>query len=114
MKGIAFLFDPDGYWIELVKREMKDKVDFPSPYNLSQTMIRVKDHQKSLAFYCDVLGMKLADQIKLNSFSLYFLTASEEEARKCSTSASIPINLGQLHQSMAPRSGTNSQPWDRK
>jgi len=54
MKGLAFALDPDGYWIEIVRR---DKSDFEGE-NLSQTMLRIKDPQKSLQFYKDVLGME--------------------------------------------------------
>uniref|UniRef100_A0A0G4FYH8 lactoylglutathione lyase n=1 Tax=Chromera velia CCMP2878 TaxID=1169474 RepID=A0A0G4FYH8_9ALVE len=76
MKGIAFALDPDGYWIELVKRSEKTK--FPEEFNLSQTMIRVKDPQKSLAFYRDVCGMSVVRVSHHNDFSLYFLACLEE------------------------------------
>jgi lactoylglutathione lyase len=42
---------------------------------LSQTMLRIKDPQKSLAFYRDVLGMTLVDRYDFpaGKFSLYFM-----------------------------------------
>ena len=40
MKGLAFVLDPDGYWIEIVKRT---PALYREPCNLSQTMLRVKD-----------------------------------------------------------------------
>jgi lactoylglutathione lyase len=42
---------------------------------LSQTMLRIKDPQKSLAFYRDVLGMTLVDRYDFpaGKFSLYFV-----------------------------------------
>lgn len=39
MKGLAFVLDPDGYWIEIVGR---GKAQMPEEFNLSQTMIRIK------------------------------------------------------------------------
>jgi len=73
MKGLAFALDPDGYWLEIVKRS--DKITFESYYNLSQTMFRIKDPAKSLPFYRDVLGMTLIREAHFpdtGKFSLYF------------------------------------------
>ena len=33
MKGLAFVYDPDGYWVELVKRG--DKASFTNNFNFS-------------------------------------------------------------------------------
>ena len=41
------------------------------------TMVRVKDIEKSLAFYTDVLNMKLDDKKRLEDCWLYFLTDEE-------------------------------------
>lgn len=57
MKGLAFAYDPNGYWVEIVKRSQKNT--FNVEYNLSQTMIRIKNPEESLKFYCDLLGMRL-------------------------------------------------------
>ena len=42
---------------------------------LNQTMLRIKDPQKTVAFYRDVLGMTLLDRydIEAGKFSLYFM-----------------------------------------
>ena len=78
MKGLAFVLDPDGYWVELVRRD--PSVTFASPYNLSQTMIRVKDPTKSVPFYRELFGMKLLSERNFGDFSLYFLrTPADEE-----------------------------------
>lgn len=73
MKGLAFALDPDGYWVEIVSRAKN--TGFGVDYNLSQTMLRVKDVGKSLAFYRDLLGMKVETELhfKEAAFSLYFL-----------------------------------------
>ena len=51
---------------------MKDKL---TSARLNQTMLRVKDPARSLAFYCDVLGMELLEKFDFEQmkFSLYFL-----------------------------------------
>ena len=74
MKGLAFVYDPDGYWVELVKRGEKAK--FTNDFNFSQTMLRVKDPQKSVAFY-QRMGMKvLSEKHFPPHFSLYFMGSS--------------------------------------
>ena len=70
MKGLAFAYDDDGYWVELVKRSETTK--FVNQYNLSQTMLRVKDAKKSISFY-ESLGMNLLRENHFDSFSLYFM-----------------------------------------
>jgi lactoylglutathione lyase len=44
-------------------------------YHMNHTMIRVKDAEKSLAFYQDVMGMKLLRTVEAKpaGFNLYFL-----------------------------------------
>jgi len=75
MKGLAFALDPDGYWVEIVKRN--EKTCFDKYYNLSQTMIRIKDPAKSIPFYRDVLGMTLLREghYPEGKFSLYFFAS---------------------------------------
>jgi lactoylglutathione lyase len=73
MKGLAFVYDPDGYWVEIVKRS--DAAKIPNEYNFSQTMLRVKDPQKSIEFY-KKLGMKVLCEREFEDFALYFLGSS--------------------------------------
>jgi len=72
MKGLAFALDPDGYWIEIVRRDAE--CDIALPFTLAQTMIRVKDPEASLKFYRDILGMNLVRSSDMSDFSLYFLS----------------------------------------
>lgn len=69
----AFAYDPDGYWVEIVKRGETAKI--PNEYNFSQTMLRIKDPKKSIAFY-KALGMKLLQERHFDDFSLYFMGSS--------------------------------------
>jgi len=71
MKGLAFVFDPDGYWVEIVRRS--ENCGFSSEFNLSQTMLRVKDPKKSVPFFSKILGMKLINVSHHSDFSLYFM-----------------------------------------
>jgi len=81
MKGLAFALDPDGYWIEIVKRNAGI---FEEPYNLSQTMMRVKDGPATLKFYTDLLGMTLIQRKDFDQwkFSLFFLASLSPEELK--------------------------------
>jgi len=79
MKGLAFAKDPDGYWIEIVKRGESSEVSNTTKYSLAQTMLRIKDPSKSITFYRDVLKMTLLKEIHFGpdkgNFSLYFLAS---------------------------------------
>ncbi|KAJ7165447.1 lactoylglutathione lyase-like protein [Mycena crocata] len=80
MRNIAFALDPDGYWVEIisfndVEATAEVKETSVETYRMNHTMIRVKDHENSLAFYKDVMGMKLK-RVSENpgaKFNLYFL-----------------------------------------
>ena len=56
MHNIAFVLDPDGYWVELIGRELvkKDKTDI-ADYRFNHTMFRIKDPKVSLP-YVSVFG----------------------------------------------------------
>ena len=80
MRHIAFALDPDGYWVEIISFNPVDKTEDvkdtdPGTYTFNHSMIRVKDHEKSLAFYQDILGMSLVrtSENESNGFNLYFL-----------------------------------------
>jgi len=79
MKGLAFALDPDGYWIEIVQRQAGL---FQEPCNLSQTMMRVKDGEKTVRFYRDIMGMALVREMTIpNDFTNYFLACLGDEER---------------------------------
>ncbi|CEL93298.1 unnamed protein product [Vitrella brassicaformis CCMP3155] len=89
MKGLAFALSPEGYWIEIVKRGKPGVHN--EPFNLSQTMKRVKDPAKSVAFYRDVMGMTLVRVMHANDFSLYFMASiPKEEAANVPTDPESP------------------------
>ncbi|EGV66283.1 Lactoylglutathione lyase [Yamadazyma tenuis] len=76
-KDIAFVLDPDGYWVELVEHQRNKteaKTDL-STYKFNHTMIRVKDAKKSLDFYKNKFGMKLLSTFDFPDarFTLFFL-----------------------------------------
>jgi lactoylglutathione lyase len=75
MKGLAFVYDPDGYWVEIIKRG--DNSGIKNKYNYSQTMLRVKDPKKSIPFY-ESLGMTCIRENHFSDFSLYFLATLPE------------------------------------
>jgi len=75
MKTIAFAYDPDSYWVELVGRE--EAQQGTPPFTLSQTMLRIKDPAKSIPFYTQLMGLKLVAERhygpEKGDFSLFFL-----------------------------------------
>eukprot|EP01013_Petalomonas_cantuscygni_P034266 TRINITY_DN61788_c0_g1_i1.p1 TRINITY_DN61788_c0_g1~~TRINITY_DN61788_c0_g1_i1.p1 ORF type:complete len:359 (-),score=65.19 TRINITY_DN61788_c0_g1_i1:535-1611(-) len=77
MKGLAFALDPDGYWIEVVKGIPMPGVGF----NLSQTMLRVKDKARSVEFYQKLLGAEVVYERDFPDakFSLTFLASPQHK-----------------------------------
>lgn len=75
MKGLAFAYDPDGYWVEIVKRGVPGKI--PNYFNFSQTMMRIKDPSKTIPFY-EALGMKIVRQKNYGDFTNFFLASNCE------------------------------------
>lgn len=77
MRHIAFVKDPDGYWVEIIRRLDEDvgSTTDPANYRLNHTMVRVKSAEASLKFYQEVMGMTLLRQTenKEAGFNLYFL-----------------------------------------
>merc|ERR1719386_551387 len=76
MKGLAFALDPDGYWIEIVRRV--PDLGWPEYYNLSQTMMRVKDGPATIKFYTKYFGMTLIRQMDMPQykFTNFFLASA--------------------------------------
>ena len=80
MHHIAFALDPDDYWVEIISDNKAEETEHiketdTSTYRMNHTMIRVKDHTKSLAFYQDTVGMSLlrTSESPSSKFNLYFL-----------------------------------------
>ncbi|KAJ6566254.1 glyoxalase I [Mycena capillaripes] len=64
MRHIAFALDPDDYWVEIISfKDVEATADIKETsvetYRMNHTMIRVKDQEKSTAFYQDIMGMKI-------------------------------------------------------
>ena len=76
MKGLAFAYDPDGYWVEIVKRSTPNVIQ--NEFNFSQTMLRIKDPSKSIPFY-EALGMTLIRSKDYGDFSNYFMVCSNNK-----------------------------------
>jgi len=78
MKGLAFALDPDGYWVEIVRRQ---DLGWPEYYNYSQTMMRVKDGPATAEFYKKYFGMTILRQMDMPQwkFTNYFLASLEPE-----------------------------------
>ena len=81
MKTLAFCTDPDGYWIEIISRDKDSPVQ--NKFTFAQTMLRVKDPEKSVKFYRDILGMNLCHEFshEKGKFSNYFLTHAPTDSQ---------------------------------
>ncbi|KAK4579915.1 Lactoylglutathione lyase [Recurvomyces mirabilis] len=99
MRHIAFALDPDEYWVEIIAQNAVDKTEDVEEtdlqtYRMNHTMIRVKDQEKSVKFYEEVMGMQLkrTSENKEAGFNLYFLgygpSAGEATANGVNPSAS--------------------------
>ncbi|CCD27363.1 lactoylglutathione lyase GLO1 NDAI_0K01720 [Naumovozyma dairenensis CBS 421] len=92
-KDIAFVLDPDGYWIEIIQYikggESVPRTDVGTKFN--HTMIRVKDINKTLAFYQNVLGMKILRKSDHPNakFTLYFLGYPVKEGENSSSKEGV-------------------------
>ncbi|RTE82312.1 hypothetical protein BHE90_003164 [Fusarium euwallaceae] len=109
MRNIAFVLDPDGYWVEIIARnDYKETEDVKetdvSTYTMNHTMIRVKDAQKSLKYYKDVLGMSLFRTLENPNagFNLYFLGYPGDQ----------PFIEGQNQTNVAHREGLLELTWN--
>jgi lactoylglutathione lyase len=80
MRSIAFALDPDGYWVELIGQKPvaeteSVKTTDTQTYRMNHTMIRIKDPERSLKFYQEVMGMAIlrTSESKEASFTNFFL-----------------------------------------
>ncbi|KAF2193984.1 glyoxylase I [Zopfia rhizophila CBS 207.26] len=80
MRHIAFVLDPDSYWVEVIGQKPLEETESiketnVETYRMNHTMIRIKDPEVSLNFYKDVMGMELkrTSESKNGGFNLYFL-----------------------------------------
>ncbi|KAF6819200.1 lactoylglutathione lyase [Colletotrichum musicola] len=78
MRHIAFVLDPDNYWVEIIGQKPIEETAAitttdVSTYRMNHTMLRVKDAEKSLKFYQEVLGMTLLRKNEASDFTLFFL-----------------------------------------
>ncbi|EDQ85719.1 uncharacterized protein MONBRDRAFT_11616 [Monosiga brevicollis MX1] len=94
MKTIAFAYDPDGYWLEIIARPEPRQ---PERYTLAQTMLRVKDIEKSLHFYRDCMGMTVVSERHFGpdsgDFSLFFLAHLPEGVQAPADQEKVPAWL---------------------
>jgi lactoylglutathione lyase len=88
MRYIAFALDPDGYWVEIIgQKPLEETEDVKTTdvgtYRMNHTMLRIKNPEKSLKFYQDVMGMSLlrTHESAAGGFTLYFLGYPGPEAK---------------------------------
>jgi lactoylglutathione lyase len=110
-KNIAFALDPDGYWIELIGNQVPaaDTGSGKPRIRFNHTMIRIKDPEKSLGFYKDVLGMELVRKLDFEGakFSLYFLVFPKPGADISSTTVSNTEGVLELTQNWGTENDTD-------
>ena len=70
----AFVKDPDGHEIELVKR------DHGAKWSLDHTMIRVEDATEAIGWYVHILDYDLVHRSEHEDFALYFLAPADDPA----------------------------------
>ena len=90
-------FDPNKYFTQERPAETKD-------YIMQQTMVRVKDPEASLKFYCDVLGFNLImyRELPQYEFNVYFVAQVDPSLSKSAGNAPRQRAIAVL---MTPSSG---------
>ena len=113
MRHIAFALDPDGYWVEIIGQKDSEKTKDikdteTSSYRFNHSMIRIKDAQRSLKFYQEVMGMKLlkTNEQKEAKFTLYFLGYHDVPKEEDSVNGVNPL-AG--HEGVRPRAFPRSR-----
>ena len=98
MRHIAFALDPDGYWVEIIGQKNSDdtkdiKTTETSSYRFNHSMIRIKDAERSLKFYQEVMGMTLlkTNEQKEAKFTLYFLGYHDKPKEEDSVNGVNPL-----------------------
>eukprot|EP00039_Didymoeca_costata_P006430 m.90085 g.90085 ORF g.90085 m.90085 type:complete len:743 (+) comp13255_c0_seq6:75-2303(+) len=83
MKGLAFVKDPDGYWVEIIKRSSDSPVTGRPTFQ--QTMLRVKELEKSVEFYKTHCHMTEVCRIDFPNykFTLVFMATLTEKEKEC-------------------------------
>ena len=126
MRTIAFAYDPDKYWVELVERTpgaeaaLVPGAAMPH-FALAQTMLRVKDPAPSLDFYTQHLGMTHVRSSRQETFTTFFLASLPQdshppppadpesaEAKKYLTDVLYPLGVPVLE--LTHNHGTETQP----
>lgn len=98
MHSIAFVLDPDEYWVEIIAQNPVDKTEDvketdTSTYRMNHTMIRVKDKEASLKFYQETMGMTFIRKSENESagFNLYFLAYGPAPSSDKSANGTNPV-----------------------
>ena len=88
MKGLAFAYDPDGYWVEIVSRAGAEGHGITNQFNLSQTMMRIKDPAKTIPFY-EACGLTLLRKMshERGKFTNFFMASLTPELKEAYTAA---------------------------
>ncbi|KAJ7614947.1 lactoylglutathione lyase [Roridomyces roridus] len=117
MRSIAFVLDPDGYWVEIVSPNPVDEAAVASQtdvgsYRMNHTMLRIKSSVASLGFYRQVLGMELkrTHSSEGGKFSLYFLGYTHNCASPPTPEASVATHEATGLLELTHNWGTEDQP----
>jgi lactoylglutathione lyase len=123
MRTIAFAYDPDKYWVELVERSAEETLPGATMphFALAQTMLRVKDPAPSLEFYTTHLGMTHVRTSRQETFTTFFLASlpgdshspppadpESADAKKYLTDVLYPLGVPVLE--LTHNHGTENQP----
>eukprot|EP00040_Diaphanoeca_grandis_P001785 m.19545 g.19545 ORF g.19545 m.19545 type:complete len:604 (+) comp12505_c0_seq1:132-1943(+) len=82
IKGLAFATDPDGYWVEMIKRSESAAIKGRPTFH--QAMIRVKELESSVSFYRDQCNLTEIDRLEFPEwkFTCVHMASVTEEQKK--------------------------------